>query len=203
MNSACAISSKKLYTTQSSNKKINVEIIQKNFLIENRAYLSAYLNDGKFVNEKLLYTGDFFDDDFLGKYPEYFWAENSMLKIGRNAKNSDSKFENIKITNSSLNRINYILIETAKDKVILFAVEPNSAFELRFPIAEWLSCQGVFADTKKRFGYKVIIPKNKKTNQFEIKIKDEVEIISPQIELEKSNCCAPDRNSFDRENELF
>ncbi len=199
LNSACAFSSKKLYTTESPIKQFKAEIVQKHFLIERRVYLNAYQNGKLIVNQKLLFTGDFMDSSFESRYPDYAWSADSILRIGRNAKDAENNFDVIKITNDSPNRISYLLIETSDDKVVLFDIEPNTSIDLPFPFLQWLSCQGEFAESKERFGDKASIPEGKEANQFEIRVKDGVNITSPQIELDKSVCCAPDRPSFDRE----
>lgn len=202
LNSACAYWSEILYSTESPSKRTKAEIIQKRFLIERRVYLNAYQNGKQLVIQKLLYTGDFLDDDFRSLYPDYAWSSDSILRIGRNT-NAVINLDSIKVTNRSPNRINYLLIETEGDKVVLFDVEPNATIDLRFPFTQWLSCQGEFGESKQRFGSEATMPVGKKANQFEITVKDDVSITSPQVELGKSDCCAPDRDSFDRENDFF
>jgi hypothetical protein len=203
LNSACAYWSEKLYSTESPANQTKVEIVQENYLIERRVYLNAYQNEKQFVNQKLLYTGDWFDGDFKSRYPDNSWSSDSILRIGRNAKDAENIFGSIKVTNNSANRISYLLIETTDNKIVLFDVEPNASIDLRFPFIWWLSCQGEFAESKERFGSKATMPEGKKANQFEITLKDGVNITSPQVELGKDDCCAPDRDSFDRENDFF
>ena len=143
------------------------------------------------------------DGNFESRYPDYAWSSDSILRIGRNAKDAENNFDVIKITNDSPNKVSYLLIETSDNKVILFDVAPNATVDLRFPFIWWLSCQGEFAESKERFGDAATMSEGKKANQFEIKVKDGVNITSPQVELGKSDCCAPDRDSFDRETDFF
>lgn len=193
---------KVLYTTLSPSQRYKVEIAQKRFLIEHAAYLNVFHDGSPIVQWKLLYTGDFLEGDFRSVYPDYAWDSESVFRIGNNAVSNDH-FNDIQITNESPQLISYLLIETYSDKVVLLRIEPHASINIKFPfpIKEELSCQGEFADSKIRFGNEVRnLEITQKSGKIEIKIKDgNVAIESPELKLEPSQCCAPNRPSFDNE----
>lgn len=132
---ALARSGAVLHLTQSNNERYKVEIIQKRFLIERAVYLNAYRNGEQIVWHKLLYTGDFFDNDFPDLYPRYVWVSDSILQIGRNVNDPEKKFSSLKVVNELANPISYLLLETSGNKIVLFDVEPQTAVNLRFPFS--------------------------------------------------------------------
>src|SRR5438046_10018124 len=82
---AYGLSGQTLSSAGSPNRKYKVEISQKRDAagIERYVYLSAYRNGEQFVRNKLIYTGDLLDNDFRDLYPNYSWASESILKLGR------------------------------------------------------------------------------------------------------------------------
>ncbi len=140
------------------------------------------------------------DGDFRSVYPNYAWDSESILRIGNNTVVND-QFNDVQIINTSPYPISYLLIETYGDKVVLLGIAPQATVNLKFPFKEELSCQGEFADSRKRFGYAVRKLENlAPPARFDIKIKDGIVVIeSQELRLEPTMCCAPDRPSFDRE----
>jgi hypothetical protein len=59
---------KELHSTESPAKRYSVKLIQKRFLIERAVYLNASRASEPFVRGKLLYTGDFMDNEFGDLY---------------------------------------------------------------------------------------------------------------------------------------
>ena len=190
-----------LHSTESPNKRYIAEITQKGFFIERAVYLNAYRNGEQFVHRKLLYTGDFLDNDFRDLYPKYAWASESILRIGINIDETENKFSSIKIVNESPDQIGYVLIETSGNKIVLFDVEPRASIDIRFPFFEWLSCEGEFAESKEHFGSGArAAEKGEKPDQVEIKVKSgNVNIESSPVKLNQGGCCSPDRPMFKRE----
>jgi len=137
-----SLSGQTLSSTVSPNRKYKVEISQKRDAagIERYVYLNAYRNGEQFVRSKLIYTGDTLDNDFRDLYPNYSWASESILKLGR--KVDETQSNSLQITNESSKRISYLLIETYLDKYVLFDVAPKSVVNLKFQFRGQLSCQG-------------------------------------------------------------
>ncbi len=150
---------------------------------------------------ELLYTGDFLDNDFRELYPNYAWESESILRIGRNVENAENQFDSFKIINESPNRINYLLVETSDNKIVLFDVEPRASIDLRFPFYGWVSCQGEFAESDRRFGSAVEMSEAKNIlNQFEIRVnKENTVIVSSEVKLKGGKCCAQDSPDFEHE----
>ncbi len=190
-----------LHSTESPNHRYKVEIAQRRFVIERAVYLNAYRNGEPLVGRKLLYTGDFLDSDFRELYPNYAWASESILRIGRNVDDAENQFDGIRVINESPNRIAYLLIETSDNKIVLFDVEARASIDLGFPFYGWLSCQGEFAESEKRFGNAAeMLEAGKRPNQFEVRVNGEgVNIEGAQVRLKRVNCCAPDRPDFEHE----
>ena len=120
-----SLSGQTLSSTVSPNRKYKVEISQKRDAagIERYVYLNAYRNGEQFVRSKLIYTGDTLDNDFRDLYPNYSWASESILKLGR--KVDETQSNSLQITNESSKRISYLLIETYLDKYVLFMLRQN------------------------------------------------------------------------------
>lgn len=113
-------------------------------------YLNASRNGDRFIEDKLLYTGDRLDDDFRNLYPNYSWLAESILKIGRRPR--ETQGNGLRIANETARRINYLLIETYQDKFVVFEIEPRAVVNLRFRFTGQLSCEGQVDATVKRFG---------------------------------------------------
>jgi len=192
-----------LATTESPNRKYKVEISQKKDAVgvERSVYLSAYRNGDQFIRNKLIYTGDLLDDDFRDLYPNYSWASEGILKLGRKLENTQSN--GLSVANVSPNRISYLLIETHQDKYVLFDVEPQSIVNLKFQFLGWLSCQGEFAESKQRFGSAVKLSNDAESEvqgDFSIKVDGKNPIIeSPTLKLKQKTCCAADRPDINHE----
>src|SRR5437660_5332856 len=103
----------------SPNKRYSVQIYQTRpafFGLERYVYLKASREGTVFLTGKLLYTGDFLDQDFNDLYPSNSWVSESILKIGQpDGEHPDT----LHISNGSL-QVKYLLIETYVDKFVLF-----------------------------------------------------------------------------------
>jgi hypothetical protein len=201
---AYGLSGQTLSSAVSPNRKYKVEISQKTDAagIERYVYLSAYRDGEHFVGNKLIYTGDLLDDDFRDLYPHYSWASESVLKLGR--KIDDTQSNGLTIANVSPYRISYLLIETYRDKYVLFDVEPQSIVSLKFQFLGQLSCQGEFAESKQRFGSAVRLSNDAEDQvpgDFSIRVDGKNAIIeSPSLKLKQVTCCAADRPDINHEN---
>ena len=196
----CGFTRQGLHATESPAKRYYVKITQKRFLIERAVYLNVTSASDSLVTGKLLYTGDFLDNDFRDLYPNYSWLSESVLEIGRSGKpNAD----NLRVINETGKKIAYLLIETYDDKFVLFDVEPGANLNLSFGYFGQLSCQGEFASSRERFGAAAKLvesesPKGK--SEFIVRVGDNhVGIENQQLELIPIDCCAVDRPSFNRE----
>lgn len=201
---AFSLSRQTLSSTVSPNRKYKVEISQERDAagIERCVYLNAHRNGERFVRNKLIYTGDLLDNEFRDLYPDYSWASESVLKIGREL--AETQSNSLRITNETSNRISYLLIETYRDKYVLFDVEPESVMNLKFQFLGQLSCQREFVESKQRFGSAVRLTndaENEVQGDFSIRVKETNAIIeSPSLELRQVTCCAVDRPDINHEN---
>ncbi len=200
---ASGLSGQTLSSASSPNRKYKVEISQKKDAagVERYVYLNAYRYEEQFVRNKLIYAGDFLDNDFRDLYPNYSWASESILKLGR--KVNETQSNGLRIKNLSPNRISYLLVETYSDKYFLFDIEPHSIVNLKFQFLGQLSCQGEFVSTQ-RFGSAVRLSNNAEDQvqgDFSISVDRKNAIIeSPSLRLKPVTCCAVDRPDINHEN---
>jgi hypothetical protein len=192
-----------LASTLSPSGTFRVEITQRRDSrgYERFVYLNASRNGDRFIEDKLLYTGDRLDDDFRNLYPNYSWQSESILKIGRSP--SETQANGLRIANETARRINYLLIETYQDKFVVFKVEPRAVVNLRFRFTGQLSCEGQVDATVKRFGSAVRLLDDGEravSGEFSVRVTDGgVLIESRQLNLRPVTCCAVDRPDMDHE----
>lgn len=190
----------RLAATSSPARKYTVRISQRRTfpLFERYVYLFASRDGNSFINGKLLFTGDFMDEDFTQLYPNYSWLSESILTIGRRETPATDKLE---IVNGP-NHLKYLLVETHDDKFVLFDIEPGQAIKLDFHYFGQLSAQGEFAATGKRFGDAIELENETvpTATTFAIRIGPEtVSIDAGQQFAKHTRCCAVDRPDFDHE----
>jgi hypothetical protein len=192
------ISERTVRITAPSTDKYKVEIIERQFFVEHAAYLNAYRDGGRFVNRKLLFTGDFMDGGFQEIYSDYNWLSENILRIGENAVTGQTC--EIIVANESASTVSYLLLETIGSKAIIFDLAEGATVRFNFPFAERLSGQGEVAATGKRFGAGVeLADKNNPIipSQINIKLtKEALTINATDRQLRPSYCCAPDRPDF-------
>lgn len=192
-----------LASTLSPNGRFKVEIAQRRDSAgyERFVYLDASRNGDRFVEDKLLYTGDRLDDDFRNLYPDNSWLSESILKIGRRPSETDTN--GLRIANETVSRINYLLIETYQDKFILFEVERGAVVNLRIRFTGQLSCEGQVDATVKGFGSAVRLLDNAEgavSGDFSVRLTDVgVLIESRELNLRPVTCCAVDRPDINHE----
>ena len=123
-------SSQEIGTTSSPDGTYTVSISQQRPFPfhERHVVLNASRADAAIVQRKLLYTGDFMDQDFTVLYPMSSWASESVLRIGQV---EDAADDTLRVTNDSMHRLTYLLIETYRDKFVLFDVEPRAVVTLQ------------------------------------------------------------------------
>jgi hypothetical protein len=197
------ISEKTVRITASSNHKYKVEITERQFFVEHAAYLNAYRDGGRFVNRKLLFTGDFLDERFQEIYSEYTWLSENVLRISESGV-AEQTCEII-VANESASTVSYLLLETMYSKAIIFDLAEGATVQFKFPFVERLSGQGEMAATRKRFGAGVEeADKNNPAapSQINIKLtKETLTINATDRQLRPSYCCAPDRPDFYHESQ--
>jgi hypothetical protein len=110
---------RQLSFASSPSNRYALEIFQTRFGIERYVYLKASRDGTVFLSGKLLYTGDFLDNDFNDLYPHNSWLTESIVKIGQPDGDSSDKLH---ISNGS-RQVKYLLLETYFDKFVLFEVE--------------------------------------------------------------------------------
>jgi hypothetical protein len=192
---SCSASSQILVSSASPKGAYRVEVSQKKGIYERYIYLNAYREEQVFVRDKLLYTGDRFDQEFRDIYPNYSWLTESILKIGQVI--AESQTNEVTIKNETPNQISYLLIETYYDKYVLFDFAPEAIIKLKFKFHGQLSCQGRFAVSDEGFGGAVRLINNAQhevQGEFLIRIREDIPIIeSSNLKLKQAPCCAVDR----------
>ena len=189
-------------STSSPNNKYTVQISQERSFpyIERYIYLNVSRSGELLLRRKLLYTGDFLDQEVNSLYPNHSWLSESILKIGLGEGAQSDAFQ---ISNNTSYRLKYLLIETYEDKFVLLDVAPGASVNVNFRYVGRLSCQGEFSDSGKRFGDAVELSNesgNGGNKQFLISVKgDSVSIDSPQQTANHVTCCAVDRSDFNHE----
>ncbi|HET6890463.1 MAG TPA: hypothetical protein VFH31_05120, partial [Pyrinomonadaceae bacterium] len=203
LGTACNFSRQLLSSSVSPNHRYRVEVLQnRDFAqVERRVYLNAYRKAEQFVRDKLIFTGDLLDDDFRNLYPNYHWISESILKIGRNP--AETQTNRLTVTNESSSRISYLLIETYRDKYVLFDVEPKSVTGIQFQFLGQLSCQGEFVGTEQKFGSAVRLANDSEREvqgAFSISVINTGALIeSKELKLKQVTCCAVDRPDINHE----
>ncbi|HEY0769681.1 MAG TPA: hypothetical protein VGD31_05055, partial [Sphingobacteriaceae bacterium] len=78
---------------KSPNNKYEFIIEQQNPLLSlNRyAYLNVRLDGTIFLDQKLIYQGDFFDGDYVDYYPQNYWISNSIFRSGQSNKKENAR----------------------------------------------------------------------------------------------------------------
>lgn len=198
---SCSASGQILVSSASPKGAYRVEVSQKKGGFERYIYLNAYREGQVFVRNKLLYTGDLFDEDFRGLYPTYSWLADSILKIGQDI--AEAQMNEVTIKNETPNQITYLLMETYGDKYVLFDVAPEAIIKLKFQFIGQLSCQGRFAVSDEWFGSAVRLindAEHEVQGEFLIRIQEENPIIeSSNLQLKRVTCCAVDRPDINHE----
>jgi len=199
-SSGCQSPQETLATTSSPGGTYTVRISQQRRLPIGERYvaLNASRAGAAIVQRKLLYTGDFMDGEFAALYPRFSWASESVLRIGQV---EDADDDTLRVTNDSMQRLTYLLIETYRDKFVLFEVEPRALVTLRFNYIGKLSAEGR-RDSGTRFADAVALSDGAESvdgEQFSIHVRESAVTIDGSRQLRHVACCAEDRPSFGRD----
>ena len=190
-----------LFSTVSPHRQYKVAITQSRPFpfFERAVFLNAYRNDKPFVQHKLLYTGEFLDEDFRDLYPNPRFRSESIFELGSVDLGDGSQMEatgNLRISNATLTDIDYLLIETGWYKLVVLDVKAGATADLGFQYGRGISCQGQFASSGERFSAAVGVETKQPATKGQILITiagRTVTIESPQLRLASSRCCASDR----------
>lgn len=148
-------SSRVLFSTVSPHKHYRVDITQsRTFPFDERAvFLNARRDGESFVHRKLLYTGDFLDNDFKDLYPNPRFRSESVYELGSVEFGNESSRQYagvLKIVNETSRDVAYMLIETGWYKLVALDIKAGATVDLSFNYAGELSCQGQFANSGDR-----------------------------------------------------
>ncbi len=201
-------SSRVLFSTVSPNQHYHVDISQSRSFpfFERAVFLNARRDGGPLVRRKLLYTGDFLDNDFKDLYSNPRFRSESVYELGGVELGNESLRErpgDLRIINETSRDVAYILIETGWYKLVAFDIKAGAMLDLSFHYAGGLSCQGQFVNSEERFAG-AVATENKDylsaKRQFLVRVKrDSATIESPQQGLRQARCCASDRPDPDHE----
>jgi len=194
------IGARVLFSTVSPHQRYKVEISQSRpFPFYERAvFLNVYRDGRTLTVHKLLYTGDFLDDDFRGLYPNPRFRSEDIYELGDVMNDgSTGRPGNLRIVNAAQEEISYLLIETGWYKLIVLDLKAGATADLNPQYSGGLSCQAQFANSGRRLASAVSIvdsADSKEGRQLSITVRDgNVAIESPQPGLRQSHCCASDR----------
>jgi len=197
-----AHSGRVLFSTISPNQHYRVDITQsRSFPFDERAVFLNARRDGKpLVRRKLLYTGDFLDNDFKDLYPNPRFRSESVYELGSVELGNQGMRErsgDLRIINETSRDVAYILLETGWYKLVTFDIKAGAIVDLSFHYAGGLSFQGQFVNSEERFAGAVATEDKEdlgSRRQFVVTIKrDTATIESPQQGLRQAKCCASDR----------
>ena len=194
------IGARVLFSTVSPRQRYKVEVSQyRPFPFDERAlFLNVYRDGRTRTVHKLLYTGDFLDDDFRDLYPNPRFRSEDIYELG-NVMNDGSTGRpgNLRIVNATQKEVSYLLIETGWYKLVVLDFKAGATADLSLQYSGGLSCQAQFANSGQRLASAVSIvdtSDSKESRQLSIIVRGgNVAIESPQPGLRPSHCCASDR----------
>ena len=195
------LSSREIASTSSARGRYTIQIGQERPFpgYERYVYLNVSRAGEAIVRRKLLYTGDMLDDDFGRLYPGYSWPSESVLRIGQVGEAED---DTLRVSNETPRRLTYLLVETYRDKFVLFDVEPGAVVTLAFNYFGRLSSEGEFQGSGERFADAVEVPDGAlsvERERFSIGVRENTVTIDGQRQLLHVGCCALDRPGFTRD----
>jgi hypothetical protein len=140
-----------LISSQSPNRDYTLTITysRPTLSLDNFAYLDVTQDGESLIDRKVLYRGDYFDGVYTDYYPLNRWTTDSVFHSGQHRRNSNAQ---VNLTNHSRYNYKYILIETYREKLIIFNFERGSNFSTDFHFTQILSVEGVRAETEEVFG---------------------------------------------------
>ena len=145
------IATRVLFSTVSPRQRYKVEVSQyRPFPFDERAvFLNVYRDGRTRTVHKLLYTGDFLDDDFRDLYPNPRFRSEDIYELGDVMNDgSTSRPGTLRIVNATQKEISYLLIETGWYKLVVLDLKAGATADLNFQYAGGLSCQARFADSR-------------------------------------------------------
>jgi len=161
-------------------------------------FLNVYRDGRTPVVHKLLYTGDFLDSDFRDLYPKPRFRSEDIYELGDVMNDgSTGRPGNLRIVNATQKEISYLLIETGGYKLVVLDLKAGATVDLDLQYTGGLWCQAQFANSEQRLAHAVSVvdgADSKENRQFSITVGGgNIAIESPQLGLQQSRCCAPDR----------
>ena len=109
---------------------------------------SAYKNDELMVRSEYLAGYDDFPSRFLTQFPEYGWAEDTVLEFRRKRLEQNDDIDKIFVTNTSGKHVRYLRI-TAGDMFLVLDIKPNQGFSLEVSHQSgpsWIQAAGMLDD---------------------------------------------------------
>lgn len=134
--------SHEIYSTVSPDDRCHVKFTEERgaLLLVSFAYLNVDCGGKPLIEKELIYSGDTLDPKFHEYYPEKVWrTPNVLALVGR----GDIPSDLIEIKNTRNSGYKYMLIETYRDKIFVFDLEPNSTVNFNFDYPGWFSVEVV------------------------------------------------------------
>ena len=160
------------------------------FVLDSSAYLDVKRRGKEeIITRKEIYRGDYFDGNFNAYYPENRWIDNSTLRIGQFRKQENAK---INIINSSDSKFCYIIIESGREKLIIFDFDRHSEIQVDFRVLNILSIERLDCFSQKRTGKAIkVFRQQKSTDKINFNVgfgDNDINIESPDIEFVNERC---------------
>ena len=149
----CLSSPSPLFATSSPAKTYTVELAGDKSrphlpATEHEVSFGVFKRGNRIIKNARAHSGDWFDISFELAYPEHVWADENILRFGRELNVPGVKTDTLAVTNTSNKIIKYLKIK-AKDMFLIFEMQPHSRLSLTSSHQSWLSwieCEGEFTD---------------------------------------------------------
>lgn len=141
-------SSFEIYATTSPDGAYQVNFVQERWflLLERYVYLNVNYQGIPLIENERLFRGDWLEGELHDYYPDKFWKEPNVFVIGDGER---IPAESIEIKNTSHIAIKYMLIETYREKILIFNLEPDSNIKLNFNYSGILCVQAETSNGEK------------------------------------------------------
>lgn len=175
----------KTYTVHLAGKKETPRIPA----LSHEVHFSALKGSEKFLADKYLHSGDWFDPSFEISYPQHTWVSENVLRLYRDEHFSKRTPDTLTVVNGTNGIIKYLRV-TSDCMVLLFDLQPRSTTELSIPAPrgnlKWVSVEGEYSEGRsiKEVSADFVIP-DEPSGRFTYYIYisgDDLRIESPQLE---------------------
>ncbi|HEY0082069.1 MAG TPA: hypothetical protein VGB61_04710 [Pyrinomonadaceae bacterium] len=116
--------------------------------IEHEVSFDVFKHGNRIIKNARAHSGDWFDISFELAYPQHIWADEAILRFGRELNAPGVKTDTLAVKNTTGKTIKYLKIKS-KDMFLIFDLPPQSMRSLTSSHQSWLSWiegEGEFTD---------------------------------------------------------